>query len=69
MSQIAAKDEVGSLIGTIEGVESFSGIVGPTIGGLVAQTGKLGPLVVVVTGYVALTILVLRKFKVKRPIR
>ena len=37
--------------------------------GRLHSAGVLTPLVVVVTGYVLLTILVLRKFKVKRPIR
>ena len=39
VSQIAASDQVGGFIGTIEGVESFSGIIGPTIGGLVVGRG------------------------------
>lgn len=39
-SQIAPSDEVGGFFGVLEMMESLSGIVGPTIGGLVAAHGE-----------------------------
>lgn len=55
ISQIALPDEVGGLIGVIEAVESFTGIIGPTLGGMiVTHGGETAPLLVILAIYAAL---------------
>ena len=52
VSQVAPSEEVGGLFGVMDAMESTAGIIGPTLGGVIAKAGdangvKYAPLMVV----------------------
>jgi len=62
-SRLAEGDQLGGLFGVLESVESLAGIVGPTLGGVLAKTfDETGTLAAVVTCYGAAFMLVLLFF-------
>ena len=56
---LAAKDEVGGLIGVLGSVESVAGMVGPVVGGELYRIWEFGPIVFVCVAYLGVAGIVL----------
>jgi MFS family permease len=61
-SRLADKSEVGGLFGIMEAIESFSGLIGPTLGGILNKLGPNVPLVSVIAIYLAIFFVVKQLF-------
>lgn len=55
-SRLAGKDQVGGLFGVFEAVEGFSGLIGPSLGGLLFNANPHLPLASVVAAYACVCI-------------
>ena len=57
-ASLAAGDQLGGLFGVLESVESVAGMVGPALGGLLAQAGANAVLAAVCSAYGVASLLV-----------